>query len=88
MARNSSIPTSELPTATPAGNREIWIRLPKRGPCPHTGLTRPFFYDLIKKGKIKTACLRKPGALRGVRLVWLPSVSAYVEKFASGGTAN
>ena len=57
-----------------------WIRLPTRGRCPDTGLTRPHFYQLIAEGKIKSASLKKPGNLNGVRLVWLPSVLAYIEK--------
>ncbi|NCC50978.1 MAG: hypothetical protein EOM20_07145 [Spartobacteria bacterium] len=59
---------------------ERWIRLPVRGTCPHTGLSRAHFYTLIKEGKIKTANIRKPGNLTGVRLVWLPSVVEYIER--------
>lgn len=59
---------------------ERWIRLPTRGRCPCTGLTRPHLYQLIRSGKIKTACLRQPGKLTGVRLIWLPSVLAFIEK--------
>lgn len=62
-----------------------WIRLPTRGHCPHTGLTRGAFYELIKANKIRTASLKKPGAMRGTRLVWLPSLMSHLEKFASGG---
>ena len=62
-----------------------WIRLPTRGHCPHTGLTRGAFYELIRANKIRTASLKKPGAMRGTRLVWLPSLMAHLEKFASGG---
>lgn len=65
-----------------------WIRLPTRGHCPHTGLSRAAFYELIKANKIRTASLKKPGTVRGARLVWLPSVMAHLEKFASGGTEN
>lgn len=61
-------------------NQERWIRLPTKGRCPDTGLTRAHFYQLINEGKIKTSCLKKPGNLTGVRLVWLPSVLAYIEK--------
>lgn len=66
----------------------IWIRLPTRGHCPRTGITRAMFYQLIQAGKIRSANLRRPGALRGVRLVWLPSVMAYLDKFASGGASK
>ena len=62
-----------------------WIRLPTHGHCPFTGLSRAAYYQLISAGTIRSACLRAPGALRGTRLIWLPSVMAYIERFASGG---
>jgi hypothetical protein len=37
-------------------------------------------FDLIAKGKVKSANLKKPGNMRGVRLVWLPSVYDYIER--------
>jgi len=64
---------------------ERWIRLPVRGPCPCTGLSRSGFYRLIEKGLIKSANLKEPGNLRGVRVVWLPSVLEYIEAHAQGG---
>lgn len=57
-----------------------WIRLPTRGLCPYTSLSRATYYQLIKDGKIKSASLKKPGCLTGVRLVWLPSVLDYIER--------
>jgi predicted DNA-binding transcriptional regulator AlpA len=89
MTRNMIL--TEAPAENVAGGDKYppkWIRLPMRGHCPHTGLSRAAFYELIKTNKIRTASLKKPGALRGARLVWLPSVMAYVEKFASGGTGT
>ena len=68
----------------PASN-ERWIRLPSRGREPITGLSRAYFYELIKAGKIKSANIKKPGALTGCRLIWLPSVLSYSEKHAQGG---
>jgi len=66
--------------ATGANPHERWIRLPTRGRCPITGLSRGHFYNLIHAGKIKSASLKEPGKLTGVRVVWLPSVLAYIEK--------
>lgn len=57
-----------------------WFRLPTKGRCPYTGLSRAWFYAAIKAGQIKSACLRQPGKLTGVRLVYLPSVLALIEK--------
>lgn len=59
-----------------------WIRLPKKGVDPDTGLTRPAFYQLIAQGRIRTVSLRRPGTLRGARLVWLPSVLALLDSLA------
>ncbi len=79
---------TEAPASDNAGGEKYpgkWIRLPMRGHCPHTGLSRAAFYELIKTNKIRTASLKKPGTVRGARLIWLPSVMAYLEKYASGG---
>ena len=82
---------TETETPAPIGEDTYpakWIRLPTRGHCPHTGLSRAFYYELIKDNRIRTASLKKPGALRGTRLVWLPSVMAYLDRFATGGAKN
>ena len=57
-----------------------WIRIPSQGKEPNTGLSRAFIYFLIKTGKVKTSCIRQPGKLTGVRLIWLPSLLEYIEK--------
>ncbi len=62
-----------------------WIRIPSRGLEPHSGLSRAFIYGLIREGKIRSACLKKNGALRGVRTVNLSSLLGYLEKHATGG---
>ena len=61
-------------------SNDRWIRLPNRGRCPDTGLSRPYFYILINAGAIKSAVLRRPGCTTGIRLVWLPSVLEYIER--------
>ncbi len=61
-------------------DKEKWIRIPREGRCPETGLSRAHYYALIKEGKVKSACIKKPGKLTGVRLVWLPSVLDYIER--------
>ncbi len=43
------------------------------------GLKRGMLYQLISAKKIKSACLRKPGARTGVRLVHLASVRQLLE---------
>lgn len=64
-------------TADPAE----WIRLPSPGErCPRTGLSRGTFNDLIfaDPPKVKSVVLKKPGASRGVRLLFWPSVRSYL----------
>lgn len=61
------------------GKFERWIRLPKRGHEENSGLSRPMIYGLIKAGLVKSASIKQPGKLTGCRLVWLPSLMAYVE---------
>ena len=72
----------ELPANGPGAN-ERWVRLPTKGHQPDTGLGRSFIYGLIREGVVKTANIRKPGSAYGVRLVWLPSLLAYIEKHAT-----
>lgn len=68
---------------------ERWIRIPSKGHEPHSGLTRPLIYSLIRRGVIKSACLRQPGKLTGCRLVHLGSLLAYIERHVEthGGAA-
>ena len=66
------------------GPFERWVRIPVRGHQPDSGLGRGVIYGLINAGAIKSASLRKPGCRTGVRLVWLPSLLAYIERHAVG----
>lgn len=65
-----------------------WIKSPVRGYCPETGLTRAAFYQLADSGKIKTACIRQPGAIRGNRLFHLGSVLAFLDATAEETAAR
>lgn len=65
-----------------------WMKAPVRGYCPETGLTRAAFYQLADAGKIKTACIRKPGAIRGNRLFHLGSVLAFLDATAQETAAR
>lgn len=68
-------------------DRERWIRIPRKGRCPDAGLSRAHYYALINEGKIKSACIKRPGKLTGVRLIWLPSVLAYIERHVEKPTS-
>ncbi len=65
-----------------------WVKAPVKGYCPHSGLTRPALYDLSAAGKIKTACIRKPGAIRGNRLFHLGSILAFLDVEANATAAR
>jgi hypothetical protein len=60
---------------------EQWVGLPTRAGQRLQGLSRSAIYQGIDKGRIKSACIKKNGALTGKRLVWLPSVISYIESF-------
>ena len=42
------------------------------------GLARTYCYQLIKEGKIRSACIRKRGAKTGVRLLDVSSVREFL----------
>lgn len=57
------------------------------------GLSRSHLYDLEARGLIRSACLRKPGAIRGRRLFCCASIRAFLgscmgESRAPGAEAN
>jgi hypothetical protein len=66
-------------TTTPIENDENWVRLPKPGQwlC---GLTRSYIYSLIARGLIRSVSIRQPHHKRGVRLVFRPSLHAFLAK--------
>jgi hypothetical protein len=64
---------------------DVWIRLPlPRGRCPYTGLARTTLDQLVERsrGEVKTVLLKKPGALRGIRLIHLGSLQNYLNSLA------
>jgi hypothetical protein len=65
-----------------------WFKCPPKGHCPLCGLTRPALYELAKSGKIRSAAIRKPGAIRGNRLFHLGSVLAFIDNEAEKTAAR
>lgn len=66
------------------GRLPVWIRAPKHGLEPFTGLTRAKLYQLAGEGKILTRCLREKGRVRGVRLFSLSSVLGFIDSCPAG----
>jgi len=72
-----------------------FIRLPKSGNCPWSGLTRSKINELVLPCKanghrppVKSVSLRQRGAKKGVRLVCLASLLAYLHERTEGGNPS
>jgi len=68
---------TELTNGT--GKFERWVRLPTKPGERLQGLSRASLYILINEGRIKSANIKKPGKLTGIRLIWLQSLMDYIE---------
>lgn len=49
---------------------------------PLSGLRRNVVYDLLRSGKVRSVLIRKPGAVRGVRLIETASLLGYLRQLA------
>jgi hypothetical protein len=60
-----------------------WARMPKPGQREN-GLTRTTLLEIIQdpQSGVKSAVIRKPGRTRGIRLIYLPSLYAYLSRLA------
>lgn len=61
-----------------------WVRLPKPKDRLY-GLSRTTLLELCESGAVRSVTLRKRHAMRGIRLMYLPSLLAYFDRNASGG---
>ena len=57
-----------------------WVRLPTKAGERIEGLSKSHAYLLIEAGLIRSACIRRPGCIKGIRLVYLPSIIEYIER--------
>jgi hypothetical protein len=77
-------------TAQDTGRPE-WVRLPKPGRrCIHTGLSRSTLNELVIPCEVnnflppvKSAVIKKRGAMRGIRLVSYDSLMAHIESLCT-----
>jgi len=65
----------ELP---PHFQGDLWGRMPKPKERLQ-GLSRTTLLELSDAGLIHSVAIRKPGAVKGIRLIYLPSLFAYLE---------
>jgi hypothetical protein len=47
-----------------------------------SGIGRSSLYALIKEGKVRSVCVRKKNAIRGIRIVRADSLRQFIESFA------
>ena len=67
--------------------RPEWIRLPKEGStCPFSGLSRSYLADLVRRREMPSKALRRPGTVRGVRLICYAGLMDYIRN-SQGGAA-
>ena len=88
-------PTEQNPQPPGPPARPEWIRLPLRGPCPWTGLSRSKMYGLILpceangfKAPVRSVRLSPPGSTKGVRLIHLESLLSYLDELSKAETQN
>jgi len=62
------------------GKFERWERLPTKAGERLQGMSRATIYNLIDAGLIKSASIKQPGKLTGIRVIWLPSLLEYIER--------
>jgi hypothetical protein len=74
---------SELPNGKEKNER--WVRLPTKPGERLQGISRPSLYNWIEAGHIKSASIRQPGKLTGIRVIWLPSLLEFIEKHVETG---
>ena len=60
---------------------EGWRRMPKpKGRL--CGLSRTTLLELKEAGHIRSVVIRKPGAVRGIRLIYMPSLMQFLDSLA------
>lgn len=58
-----------------------YLRLPKPGHrCRYTGLSRTTLIEGLERGDYRGITVRKPGATRGIRLINIASLQAYLAR--------
>jgi hypothetical protein len=54
-----------------------------QSPRSAPSLSRTTVLELAERREIKIANIRKPGSVRGIRLVWMPSLREFLERATS-----
>jgi hypothetical protein len=62
-----------------------WLKIPAS--VRYSSLSRSLLYEKIESGEIRSVCLRAKDKTRGTRLIYRPSLDAYLFKH-EGGKSN
>jgi hypothetical protein len=88
-AAREAAATASTHTTAPVQAGDTGNILPEFGRVPDVqrlyGLKRGYLYNLIKEGKVRSVCLRKPGAKTGCRLIHLQSVRDFLLEHLDSG---
>lgn len=60
-----------------------WLRVSEA--CGYSRLSKATLYDLINTGAIRSYSTRKPGQIKGTRLISFASLRDHLESNATGG---
>jgi hypothetical protein len=60
-----------------------YLRVPAA--VKYCGLSKSHIYELASSGEIKSACIRRRGSVRGVRLIHRGSLADFIEANSAGG---
>lgn len=89
--RDPQPPTDDQATSS----KPEWIRLPKKGKCPHCGLSRSSLYALVAPVKtndfrppVKSVVIRNRGAARGIRLISYDSLMDHLSALGPDKTGG
>lgn len=75
----------ENTSATLTFSPDEWGRLPKPK-SRFWGLSRTTILEMVQRGEVRSAVIKKRGAIRGIRLIYLPSLREALNRLAGQGT--
>jgi hypothetical protein len=70
--------TAETPAATPWDRPPEWLDVP--GATRAVSLGRSYLYQLIHDGSVRSICVRKPGCVKGKRLISAASLFEFLAR--------
>ncbi len=83
MSRHNSS-SNALHSIADEHRADAWVRLPKPK-SRFCGLSRTTILELCETGAVKSTLIRKRHAMRGIRLVYVPSLLRFLDANARGG---